>query len=265
MGAGPFAFNLQTTPNQEGRTPVADRVFICVSVAPDLSSPHRMSNESDGAADEWDDRGELAWSEFDWERYLREQDEAVLRYLRFYEACLDAPDRIDAVAEKMNWGEGAWRDDAEDSEDDEAETEATFEADEGVYTLHKNPIFIATKAIYLGLNRSWQPLASDASCVPQPLAVALLSSLQRGEEQAVQAIHALDFGDYAMAVSLFKRALSGLNGTLALLNDDSIARQRHVLAWRRTALPRLFDLREIWLRVITECREELDRPVDDES
>jgi hypothetical protein len=224
-----------------------------------------MSNNSDGAADEWDDRGELAWSEFDWERYLREQDEAVLRYLRFYEACQDAPDRIDAVAEKMNWGEGAWHEEIEEVADEENETEAAYEDDEGVYTLHKNPIFIATKAIYLGLNRSWQTLAADATKVPQPLAIALLASLQRGEEQAVQAIHALDFGDYAMAVSLFKRALSALNGTLALLNDDGLARERQVLAWRRGALPRLFDLREIWLRVITECREELDRPVDDES
>ena len=81
----------------------------------------------------------------------------------------------------------------------------------------------------------------------------------------MQAIHALDFGDYAMAVSLFKRALSALNSSLALLNDDSITRQRHVLAWREEALPSLFDLREIWLRVISECREELDRPIDDET
>ena len=224
-----------------------------------------MSNESDGAADDWDERGELAWSEFDWERYLREQDEAVLRYLRFYEASLSAPDRIDAVAEKMNWGEDDWREEGEEAEGDGPDVEATYEEDEGVYTLHKNPIYIATKAIYLGLNRSWQPLAADGAKVPQPLAVALLASLQKGEEQSVQAIHALDFGDYAMAVSLFKRALSALNGTLALINDDAIARQRHVLAWRQDALPRLFDLREIWLRVIIECREEIDRPVDDES
>ncbi len=86
-----------------------------------------------------------------------------------------------------------------------------------------------------------------------------------GEEQAVQAIHALDFGDYAMAVSLFKRALSALNSSLALLNDDSITRHRHVYAWRDEALPSLFDLREIWLRVIAECREELERPLEDES
>src|SRR5204862_3883414 len=123
---------------------------------------------------------------------------------------------------------------------------------------HKNPIFIATKAIYLGLNRSWVSLASNPTKAPQGLAVLVLSSLHRGEEQAVQAIHALDFGDYAMAVSLFKRALSALNGSLALLNADHVARHRHVQAWREEALPQFFDLREVWLRVIAECREELD-------
>ena len=46
-------------------------------------------------------------------------------------------------------------DDGEEAETDDAENDDAFEADEGVYTLHKNPIFIATKAIYLGLNRSW--------------------------------------------------------------------------------------------------------------
>lgn len=229
-----------------------------------------MSNfDSDGGSGgEWEDRGDLAWNEFDWERYLREQDEAVQRYWRFYEAARKSPNRIDEVAEKMGWGQDEWSDDDSAVESDETEEEAddtAFEEDDEVYTLHKNPIFIATKAIYLGLERSWQAVASDPARVPQPLALALFGSLHRGEEQAVQAIHALDFGDYAMAVSLFKRALSELNGSLAFLSNERALRHRGVSVWREDALPRLFDLREIWLRVIAECREELERPIDDED
>lgn len=227
-----------------------------------------MSNfDSDGGSEnQWDDRGELAWNEFDWERYLREQDEAIHRYLSFYEACKESADRIDKVAEKMNWGDDDWTDESESAEFSSDEDEdAAGDDEDDVYTLHKNPIFIATKGLYLGLNRSWQALAGEAGKVPQPLALALLSSLHQGEENAVQAVHALDFGDYAMAISLFKRALSSLNGTLALLNADSVTRHRAVATWREQALPRLFDLREVWLRVIAECRDELDRPVDDET
>ena len=226
-----------------------------------------MSNfDSDGGSEyQWEDRGDLAWNEFDWERYLREQDEAVHRYLRFYEGSKGATDRIDQVAEKMNWAQDDWSEESDAEDFAENDDDEDDEDPEDVYTLHKNPIFIATKAIYLSLNRSWSAVATEPGKVPQPLAVRLLASLHFGEEQAVQAIHALDFGDYAMAVSLFKRALSALNGSLALLNDDSLIRHRHVRAWREDAMPSLFDLREVWLRVIAECREELDRPVDDEG
>ncbi|HVU24256.1 MAG TPA: hypothetical protein VHE13_09040 [Opitutus sp.] len=218
-----------------------------------------------GGENDWEDRGDLAWNEFDWERYLREQDEAVHRYLGFYEACKNSSDRIDDVAELMNWGSDAAAASHEAADDDDDDDSPEFAEGSEVYTLHKNPIFISTKALYLGLRRHWELAAGDSRKVPSPLALALLSSLHRGEEQSVQAIHALDFGDYAMAVSLFKRALSALNSTLALLNDRSALTHKTVEAYRENALPKLFDLREIWLRVVNECREELDRPVDGEN
>ncbi len=222
-----------------------------------------MSNfDSDGGPENgWDDRGELAWNEFDWERYLREQDEVIERYVRLYENIPAGTDRIDRVAEKMDWGDSDWSDDSDDDEDDDDDSGSDAE----VYTLHKNPIFIATKAIYQTLDRSWQQLAVDGAKVPQAPAVALLASLHRGEEQAVHAIHALDFGDYAMAVSLFKRSLGALNASLAIVSDDALGQHPQLLAWRELAVPRLFDLREVWLRVIAECREELERPADDEN
>lgn len=222
-----------------------------------------MSNsESDSSpSNEWEDRGELAWSEFDWERYLREQDEAIGRYLRFYESHRDNPDRIDAVADDMGWGV----EDGSESDDETDPTPGDYGDPSDVYTLYKNPIFVSTKAIYSSLRTSWVIIANDPTRVPQTLAMSLLTSLHQGEEQAMQAVYALDFGDYAMAVSLFKRALSSLNGTLSLLNSDTMTRHRAAVAWRSDALPRLFDLREIWLRVIAECRDELNRPIDGDN
>lgn len=230
-----------------------------------------MSNfDSDIPSDnEWEDRGELAWNEFDWENYLRGQDEMILRYIAFYEKLKGHPERLDEVAHQMGWDEESWSTDGDFESSDAPASEdaasAASEFDAEPYTLHKNPIFIATKAIYVGLNLSWQTLAVDPAKVPQAVAINVLASLNRGEEHSVQAIHALDFGDYAMAVSLFKRALSALNGTLTLLNDETIEKFKPVLAWRQDAIPSLFDLREIWLRVMAECREELERPMDEES
>jgi hypothetical protein len=208
---------------------------------------------------EWEESGELAWNEFDWERYLREQDESVHRYLGFYESAVASATRIDDVAEHMGWD----RADSEAGEERDSADEPTV-ADE-VYTLQKNPVYISTKALYLSLRRSWELLAGDAGKVPQPLALGLLVSLHRGEEQAVMAIHALDFGDFAMAISLFKRALAALNESFALLGSPGARRHPAVAAYAEQARIRLFDLREIWLRVTEDCRQEIERPLDDES
>jgi hypothetical protein len=231
-----------------------------------------MSNfEPDGPSDnEWDDRGELAWNEFDWEHYLRQQDDVIHRYLAFYEQLRDHADRIDEVAHLMNWDEEEWSADPTDTSDEEAITgtddldakaeSIDFEAEP--YTLHKNPIFIATKAIYLSLKRGWERIAIDPAKIPQAIGLNFQTSLYRGEEHAMLAIQALDFGDYAMAISLFKRALRELNQSLALLSNRTTETSRAFTLYRDDAFPRLFDLREIWLRVMNECRHELGRPAD---
>jgi hypothetical protein len=223
-----------------------------------------MSNfDSDGGSEsQWEDRGDLIWNEFDWERYLRHQEESVQRYLQFYNAGHGRADRIDWVAGQMGWGTADW---AEEEAGPEVESSADGDEGDEVYTLHQNPIYVATKAIYVSLFHSWEHIAGDPAKVPQPVAVSFLLSLHRGEALAVEAIHALDFGDFAMAVSLFKRALVSLNASLAVVGDASIQRHRAILAWREEGLPRLFDLREIWLRVIAECRDELEQPADEDG
>jgi hypothetical protein len=208
---------------------------------------------------EWEENGDLAWNEFDWEVYLREQEGSVHRYLGFYESLKAGPDRIDEVADKMGWD----RADADETEDRENPEKVMF-SDE-IYTLQKNPVYIATKAIFLSLRRSWETAASEPGRIPQPLSIAFLSALHRCEEQAVMAIHALDFGDYAMAICLFKRALSALNECFALIGTEAAGRIVAVREGREGMRQRLFDLREIWLRVISDCREDGERQVDDEG
>jgi hypothetical protein len=208
---------------------------------------------------EWEENGDLAWNEFDWELYLREQEVAVHHYLGFYEALKASPDRIDEVADKMGWDRAA----ADEAEERENPEKVLF-SDE-IYTLQKNPVYIATKALFLSVRRSWEAIASSPGKIPQSLALSFLSSLHRCEEQAVMAIHALDFGDYSMAVCLFKRALAELNDCFASIGSEEAGGYVAVRACRDDMRMRLFDLREIWLRVISDCREDSNRPADEED
>lgn len=211
------------------------------------------------ADNDWNDRGYLAWNEFDWERYLREQDETLNRYLAFYETYRQHPRRIDEVARRMDW------EDTNPDTADEADETDDENADTTIYTPLKNPVFIATKALCLRARRSWLLEAGDTRKAPPSLALRFLDALHQAEAHAVQAVQALEFGDYAMAVSLLKRALSGLNQTLALLNDPAALAFPFVNAYRDVMRDSFFDLREIWLRVIAECRCELERPIEDDE
>lgn len=217
---------------------------------------------------EWDEPGELAWREIDWELYLQEQDGAVREYLSHYDALATHAERLDEAARRMGWEQMAKEAEAaaENTPADEGREDAPEpEADWEPYTLHKNPVYIATKALHLSLTQNWAQLAAGSGQVPPPLGIALLTTLNRGYEQSLLATQAVDLGDYGLAVCLFKRALRELNSSLAHL-DAGAGGQSHGLAdYRRYALPRLFDLREIWLRVLNECREELGPGADEEN
>jgi len=208
---------------------------------------------------EWEENGDLAWNEFDWEVYLREQEGAIHRYLGFYESLPASPERIDEVADRMGW------DRTEIEEGDEKETPDKVLFSDEIYTLQKNPVYIATKALFLSLRRSWELTAAVPGKIPQPLSISFLSSLHRCEEQAIMAIHALDFGDYTMAICLFKRALAALNDCFAQIGSDRADGVAAVCESRDEMRIRLFDLREIWLRVISDCREDSEKQSDDET
>lgn len=227
-----------------------------------------MSNfDSDGLQNnEWEDRGELAWNEFDWERYLKTQDEALARYLAAYEPLRDVPGRIDEVARQLGWDpQENWDVDPEEGSDPDKAESPVSRSEIEPYTVHRNPVFIATRALFLSVGYFAGRVAEDPEKFPSRHSAAFFTHLHSAEVSAVLAIQGLDLGDYAMGISLFKRALASLNRAIGELPSNEAEMNRHLMKLRNHALPRLFDLREIWLRVMNECRDELGRPVEDEG
>lgn len=215
---------------------------------------------------EWDDRGDLAWNEFDWERYLRSQDKVFGRYVELYTQLKARPDRLDRVAQMMGWDTEEWTGNdflPEDEELANADDPSEDDLDDlEPYTLHKHPIFIATKSLYIDVQARWLDLLSTGEfSMPPAIAAAYQASLSTGESNAVSAIHALDMGDYAMAVCQFKRALADLNRSFHLLERLALPKTETSDQYRKEAIRRLFDLREIWLRVMQYGREEVDRRI----
>lgn len=214
-----------------------------------------MTNQdSDGLFEnDWDDRGELAWTEADWELYLTEQETAIRQYQKHYDELVSSSDRVDEAARRMGWElNDSVIGDSADDEDDTADD--AFDDDWEPYTLHRNPVYIATRALYASLLSEWERTAASPEQVPSPIGLVVQTSLHRGNEQALHAIQSLEMGDYTLALCFFKRALRELNTTLSRVNQPEVAASPVLTHFRDFALPRLFDLREIWLRVMNECR-----------
>jgi hypothetical protein len=215
---------------------------------------------------DWDDTWELAWSEFDWEKYLREQDTVAQAYLTTYEKCLSRPDRIDEVAHVMGWDHADWTADESDAGDGAPRpNDAAESSDSGLldpYTIQKHPVYISTHALLHWLSRTWEfVVPTCGGKVPVRTGIAFPNSLYRAGHLGLLAIHSLDMGDYALCISQIKRTMVEINSALRHLN--SIDPQVHAAftQFHPQALLRLFDVREIWLRVMRDCREELDRRV----
>ena len=216
------------------------------------------NSDSDGLFEnDWEDRGELAWTEADWMKYLGEQDAAVRDYLKHYDQLGESPDRVDEVARRMGWELAAPENEAEEAAA-EAEADEVFAGDWDPYTLHRNPVYISSRALYLSLITHFERVAAQPDRIPAALGITLQALLYRGNEQVLQAVQALEMGDYTLAVCLFKQALRELNHTLARLSQPDVAATPLAMRYREYALPRLFDLREIWLRVMNECRQSDD-------
>ena len=215
------------------------------------------NSDSDGLSDnDWEDRGELAWTELDWQKYLDTQEATVRDYIKHYDDLPETVDRVDEAARRMGWelAEAPEGPELVESDDATADADEVFPGDWDPYTLHRNPVYISTRALYVSLLAHWERVAAQPDRVPSALGITLQALLYRGNEHAMQAVQALEMGDYTLAICLFKRALRELNLTLARLSQPDVAETPLAVRYREYAMPRLFDLREIWLRVMNECR-----------
>ena len=198
---------------------------------------------------EWEDSWETLWSERDWETYLQEEDNEIQKYQKLYNKLIRSQNRLDEVALFMGWETNL-------ANDHEETVESPADAlPEQPYTLHKHPLFIASKALH-----GWMSsvLAQYVSICDQqvsaPQLLRLQSSLAQSDYYGLLAVNALDVGDFALAVTYFKRGLAAINKNLSLLSSIDEKEIDVLSRYSKQARIRLFDIREIWLRVIADCR-----------
>ncbi|MEM0966429.1 MAG: hypothetical protein AAGJ81_09805 [Verrucomicrobiota bacterium] len=217
---------------------------------------------------DWEDVPEPVWKEFDWQRYLSESDGEIERFVQIYSGLKSSHERLDQVARHMGWDSGDWSIEdsgfasAERTDIPEPEQRGSIEFDP--FTVHQHPVFLATRGLYLLIRREWESLLNTGLAPSDPQVSWMLArSIHEGEIAGVLATQAVEMGDVELAVCHFKGMLGELNRSLSILPEPESGRSRKVRSADRILRGALFDLREIALRVIYECRDEARRrPTD---
>lgn len=207
----------------------------------------------------WDDSWETVWNEHDWEVYLANEEDQVRRYQKLYNKLAQNQNRLDEVALFMGWDTNG------DPQDQETANNGIEAISDQPYTLHKHPLYIASKALHNWLTERWSQHVSLCSEQISPVsAFKIQKTISSSEQYGLLAVTALDLGDYALAIAYFKRGLSKINGLLSQLNELETKNIAPLHAYSKHAKIRLFDIREIWLRVMSDCRTAVARRFEEE-
>ena len=208
---------------------------------------------------DWDDSWETVWSEHDWEVYLANEEHQVRRYQKLYNKLTRNQNRLDEVALFMGWVTNV------DPQDQENANNGIEPISDQPYTLHKHPLYIASKALHNWLNEKWsQHVSLCSEKISTVSALKIQKTISSSEQYGLLAVTALDLGDYALAIACLKRGLSQINRLLSQLNELETKNIAPLNAYSKHAKIRLFDIREIWLRVMSDCRTAAARRFEEE-
>lgn len=213
-------------------------------------------NQPDG---DWEDRGELVWTEADWRQFLKRQEHEIARFLKIYDACpASALERLDTVAREMGWEEDDWSVNEPFDDDDAmpANEREEFDSEPDPYTVHRHPVFMVSIGLLTQIRYIWRSLIhNQPESVDQLASWDFADSLTESERHALLGMQSMEMGDFLLCVIHFKRALRGIHYAMACLprlRGHQPLPEEITYAFRN----RLFDLREVFLRVIRDCRTE---------
>ena len=220
-----------------------------------------MANfDFDSNADgDWDDSWETIWNEGDWERYLQTEETQVSHYQRLYVKYSKDANRLDKVASSMGWDARG-----EQSANEVTDTQLDM-TKSGPYTLHKHPLYIASKALHSWLSDNWKQEANmHSDRISNYSALSLQEAISKSDEYGLLAVTALDLADFTLTIAYIKRGFALLNELLAGLSRIDHFQRESLSEFVTQAKIRAFDIREIWLRVAADCRAASGQRLDED-
>ena len=215
---------------------------------------------------------EKIWDEYDWERFLQQQDRKTEKYMELLDRYMDHPNRDRLIAREMGWNhlldeagekwaedvDSLFEEEQEATEDEESEGEAdgTFEHDEDGFEVH--PLYKASFALTVWIDQLFEDLGGVQN---QPAAVKLSTQASIASAKLAAALSDDDVDEIGMTIAYLKRALKavmmGLDAAVQLKKETGLDGERFA-----TLNQRLFQIRDGIIQLMGEYRAEFRRRFD---
>lgn len=214
-----------------------------------------------------------AWDEYDWERFLQQQDHKTEKYMELLEKYLDDPQRDQIIAREMGWTQlvsgNDWSDEvdallSEESgdgvdEDDDASTKANPIFDTSGDTFEEHSLYRAAFALTVWIDQLFD---ENTQLQNEPAAVKLATHAALASAKLAAALSGEDADEIGMTIAYLKRALKAITTSMEaagqLVTDKSITVPQHSILQQR-----LFQVRDGIITLMGDYRGEWRRRFGD--
>ena len=209
---------------------------------------------------EYEGEPERIWDEYEWERFLRQQDGKTEKYMQLLETYLDDPERDEIIAREMGWtqllDEKDWSVEVDAlmdegaAEDDEAVIE---NADRSAEVFEDHDLYRAAFALTIWIDQLFD---QNASLQSEPAAVKLATHAALASAKLAAALSGDRLDEIGMTIAYLKRALKAITVSMeaaAQLRKPAgqITRSQYAVLQQR-----LFQVRDGIISLMGEYRGE---------
>jgi uncharacterized protein (DUF1810 family) len=202
---------------------------------------------------------ERMWDEYDWERFLQQQDQKTEKYMQLLETYLDDPQRDEIIAREMGWTQLL------DAKDWSAEVDALLDEDDEFgmdkaarsgETFEEHSLYRAAFALTIWIDQLFD---QSASLQNEPTAVRLATHSALASAKLAAALSGDNVDEIGMTIAYLKRALKAIT-----ISMDAAAQLRKLSdlvspAQHAVLQQRLFRVRDGIITLMGEYRSEWRR------
>lgn len=211
-----------------------------------------------------DNHSDNCWDEYDWERFLQDQERRTEKYMGLIEKYMDHPDRDEIIAREMGWthligGEDRdWEEEVESSFAAAASENGAESTDDApaCFGFERHPLYREAVAFSAELDAIFA--GAEEKVREHPAVIDLTSQVTLAAAKLAAALNDDDIDELGMSIAYLKRALRAL--TMAL--DAAVqVKAGALIDGRRLELlrARIFSIRDGIVTAMGDFRSEFRR------